>query len=73
MANIDGISTIKNAKGEITHVTIDIQKHQELIPLLQKMGALERPDFEKECERALSVEESLQRSLNFIDTLPWKK
>ncbi len=58
MARIAGIATKKNTKGEITHATINVQKHRALItPMLYELGIIEKGAFEEECEQAISLEE----------------
>jgi hypothetical protein len=58
MGRIAGIATRKNIKGEITHVTINVQKHRELIfPMLYELGVIEKSTFEKECEQAIPLED----------------
>lgn len=75
MARIAGIQFKDNARGVHTHVLIDLKKHGELImPLLQKIGAVEQDEFDKEwAEGGLTLEE-LRTSLHKkIKSLPWKK
>ncbi len=73
MARIAGVVTEKNAKGEITYVTINVKKHRAAImPLLEQMGVVEKTAFMKEFEKGLSVEEARKLSLRHIDEL-WKK
>lgn len=74
MPRIAGVTTQKNTRGEITHVTIDVKKHKEAItPVLYKMGVLEKTKFQKEFEKGVGVEEAFDRVLKFVRTLPWKK
>ena len=73
MARIAGVVTEKNAKGEITYVTINVKKHRAAImPLLEQMGVVEKTGFMKEIEKGLSVEAARKLSLKHIDEL-WKK
>lgn len=73
MTRIAGVVTEKNAKGEITYVTINVKKHKAVImPLLQQMGVIEKSDFMQEFEKGLSVKEARKLSLQHIDEL-WKK
>jgi hypothetical protein len=73
MAQIAGVSTLKNDKGDITHVTIDVKKHKEIItPVLRHLGVIGKTKFQKECEGGLSVEEAKKSSLKFIDEI-WGK
>ncbi len=74
MPRIAGITTKKNVKGKITHVTIDVQKHkQAIIPVLNQLGVIEKTEFQKDCEGAISIEEAREDTLNFVRSLPWKK
>lgn len=74
MPRIAGIATQKNIKGEITHVTINIKKHKEAItPLLRQLGIIEKSQFEKDCEKAISLEEFRQRVHAGIKNLQWGK
>lgn len=74
MARIAGIATQKNTKGEITHVTIDVKKHREIItPVLEKLGVIEKSKFVSEWENAISIEEFRERSIDFVKSLPWDK
>ena len=73
MARISGIATKKNTRGEITHVTFNVKKHQQVMPLLKELGVVSKTAFEKECERAMSVDEARTRTKEFVKSLPWKK
>jgi hypothetical protein len=57
MAVIAGVTTKKNTKGQITHVTVDVRKHKGLMPMFNEMGLLPKTAFQKECEDAISIEE----------------
>lgn len=51
MARVAGITTQKNTKGEITHVTINVKKHREAFgQILEEMGVLEKSDLQKKME-----------------------
>lgn len=69
-----GVQIKKNSKGEITHITIDVRKHKEALPFLNKIGVIE-DDFEKDWNSSdyLTVEEAKAQTLEFISKLPWKK
>jgi hypothetical protein len=71
MSRIAGIVTEKNAKGEITYVTINVKKHKAAImPFLENIGVVSKPKVEK--KEWLTVEEARALSLKHIDEL-WKK
>ena len=74
MAQLAGIVTKKNTKGEITHVTVDIKKHKEkFLPIFTEMGVIKKTKFQERCETAMTIEEARAKSIAFIKTLPWKK
>ncbi len=73
MARIAGITTQKNTKGEITHVTINVKKHQEVMPMLNKPGIVEKTKFQIECEEGISLDELDNRLTKHIENLPWEK
>ena len=72
MARVAGITTQKNTKGEITHVTIDLKKRKEVIPMLEELGVMEKTPFMQEFEKGITIEESRKRAHAKIDSL-WKK
>lgn len=73
MPRIAGITTEKNAKGEITFVTINVKKHREAImPVLQKMGVVEKSKFMQEFEKGVPVKEGFKIVKKHINDL-WKK
>lgn len=52
MPRIAGVTTEKNAKGEITYVTINVKKHKETImPFLEQIGVVEKGKFMQEFEK----------------------
>lgn len=73
MARIAGVATKKNIKGEITHVTINVQTHREIItPVLHQLGVLDKTKFQEECQSAISVEDFRKKIHGRINKL-WKK
>jgi len=73
MAQVAGISTQKNAQGDITHVTIDLSKHGEVFtPVLQQLGVIEKTPFQKEWDEAMSVEAFKEHQLKVVRSL-WSK
>jgi hypothetical protein len=74
MARIAGIQITKTLSGSIKSVTIDYKKHKDLVrPLLEKVGAVEEDEFEKEWKKGISIETSRKKVLDYIDTLKWEK
>ncbi len=43
MSGISGVITKTNSKGQLTHITIDVRKHQEAIRVLKELGLI--PEF----------------------------
>lgn len=73
MARIAGITTKKNVRGEITHVTFNVKKHHEAITsLLEQMGVIQKSKFMQEFEKGMTVEEARKSSHKFIKKL-WNK
>jgi hypothetical protein len=72
MAAIAGVTTKKNIKGQLTHVTIDVRKHKQVIPMFNELGLVPKTDFQKRCEAGVSIEEARQHSLKHIRSI-WKK
>ena len=55
MAQVAGITTKKNTKGELTHVTINVKKHKERItPMLEELGVVKKSTFKQEWDEALA-------------------
>ena len=61
MNQIAGITTKKNTLGQITHVTIDITKYKELLPVFNEMDLLLETDFQRECSDAITVDDFRKR------------
>lgn len=72
MSRIAGVTTKKDEKGKITHVTIDVKKQPEALPILREMGLIEMTRFEKECANGTPIEEVKDRLLNHVRKV-WKK
>ena len=73
MPRIAGVATQKNTKGEITHLTIDVKKHKDIVaPLLAQLGVKTPSKFEEDWERGISLEEARKNSHDFIRKM-WKK
>lgn len=73
MPRIAGIATQKNSKGELTHLTINVKKHKEMVaPLMMQLCPTEKTQFEKDWERGITIEEVRKKSHEFIRKM-WKK
>lgn len=73
MPRIAGVATQKNTKGEITHLTIDVKKHKDIVaPLLEQLGEKVKTKFDEDWERGITLEEARKNSHDFIRKM-WKK
>jgi hypothetical protein len=72
MAAIAGITTKKNTRGQLTHVTVDLRKHKEVIPMFNEIGLLPKTTFQIERENGITVNELKDSLLEQIDEL-WSK
>ncbi len=73
MSAISGITTKKNARGKITHVTVDVRKHKEVIPMFNEIGLIPKTKFQEQCEKGTPLEEARQELLAHVRSFPWKK
>jgi hypothetical protein len=72
MARIAGVATKKDTRGNVTHVTISTKKHPEAVDKLKELGLMEKTQFEKDSEGAISVEDFFKEMRKHIlDT--WQK
>lgn len=73
MIDIEGIETQINNKGEITHLTIDVEKHKDFVaPLLKQLGIKTLSKFEEDWNRGVPIEDARKQSHKFIKEM-WKK
>ncbi len=47
MPGLAGITMQKDTKGNLTHVTINLKKHKEVLPMLQQMSLIEKSELKK--------------------------
>lgn len=75
MARIAGVTTQKDTKGNLTHVTINLKKHKAVLPLLEQMGVIEKSELQKMMDSGkwFTIEEARAHTHEFIKKLPWKK
>jgi hypothetical protein len=73
MSAISGITTKKNARGQITHLTVDVRKHKEVIPMFNEIGLMPKTKFQEKCEKGTPLEEARQELLAHVRSFPWKK
>jgi hypothetical protein len=72
MAAISGVTTKKNVKGQLTHVTVDVKKHAAVIPMFKELGLLPKTTFQKERESGITLEQFRKNMHKRIDDL-WSK
>lgn len=72
MSQIPGVALLRNAEGQITHVTVDVQQHTAVLALLEEWNLLGKESFEDGIQNGYSIETSRQRSHDHIDRL-WQK
>jgi hypothetical protein len=72
MAAVAGITTQKNVKGQITHITIDVKKHAAIIPTFNELGLLPKSAFQKERKSGITLEEFRTNMHKRIDDLSSK-
>ena len=75
MATTKDIQYESDANGNPTFIKINLEKYgADLEPFLKKIGVLLPKDaFDLEFENSISSEEFLQKSIEKINSLPWKK
>jgi hypothetical protein len=71
MARIAGVTTQKDTRGNITHVTINTKKHPEAVGKLKELGLMEKTQFEKDFENGTAIEETRIELIEFVKGL-WK-
>ena len=69
MAALAGVKTIKNLRGEVTHITIDVKKHKDKMGQLTEMGLMPKSKFMEEWDAAKTIEQSKKEMLKLIDEL----
>jgi hypothetical protein len=72
MAAIAGVTTKKNAQGKITHITVDVRKHKEVIPMFNEIGLMPKTKFQEQCEKGTPIEEAFDEVKKHIKDL-WQK
>lgn len=73
MELIEGVVTQQNEQGDITYVTIDVQKHRSIItPVLEQLEVVKKLSVEEECAAGITVDELRKSLLQKVDEL-WQK
>ena len=68
MEDVTGIMFETDTTGQRTHVRIDLRRFGiQIMPFLVEIGAVEDDRFQKDWERALSVDEFKNEMFNRID------
>lgn len=73
MPRIAGVTTQKDARGNMTHVTINLKKHKEAIPVLQQLGLIEKDQFDIDFKEGLTLDQFTEEVTAHIKSMPWKK
>jgi hypothetical protein len=73
MASIAGVTTKKNAREQITHVTVDVRKHKEVIPMFNEIGLMPKTKFQEQCEKGTLADVARQELIAHVRSFPWKK
>jgi hypothetical protein len=71
IAAIAEVTTKKNARGQITHVTVDIRKHKEVIPMFNEIGLMPKTKFQEQCEKGTPADVARQELLRHVRSFPW--
>lgn len=71
MARIAGIQIEKDSKGRPAYARINLKKHPEALELLNKIGAIEENEFDREWKRGLTPEQFKEEMHRRIDN--WDK
>lgn len=69
MARIAGIKIEKDSKGRPAYARFNLKKHPEALELLNKIGAIEEDEFEREWNRRVSGNEVRKELHQHIDNL----
>jgi hypothetical protein len=73
MTTLEGIVVQVNDQGEITHLTLDVSKHKDILkPLLEEIEENRSRDFQNDLKRSISIEEARTISHNFVRKL-WQQ
>ena len=66
MKTAEGVSIQKNESGDFAYITIDLIKHKEALPALTALGLVQQSQFDVDFEKALSIDEAEQITLERI-------
>ncbi len=67
MAGITGVTTKKDAKGNLAEIRINTKKNPDAIGKLKSIGLIEKTPFEKKFEQAADVDEVFDRLIKHIE------
>ncbi|HEX3006885.1 MAG TPA: hypothetical protein VHO90_04655 [Bacteroidales bacterium] len=69
MARIPGVQIEKDSKGRPAYARFNLKKHPEALELLNKIGAIEEDEFEREWNRRVSGSKVRKELHEHIDNL----
>lgn len=72
MAKIAGVTTKRDTKWRLSEITINAIKHPDVVGRLKEMGLVEKSQFEKDCEKGITVDEARELSINHLRSI-WPK
>ncbi|MEO7312660.1 MAG: hypothetical protein ABIX01_19900 [Chitinophagaceae bacterium] len=75
MPRIAGVTTQKNTKGQITHITFNLKKHEEILtPVLKQLGVVQdKTKFQKDWNNGTPHHEVMDSLRDIATKWPWKK
>jgi BMFP domain-containing protein YqiC len=73
MIDIEGIETQTNKDGQITHLTLDVEKYKDILaPIMNQLALSEKEAFDNKWRKGISPEELKQNLHKRIEKL-WAK
>lgn len=66
METVEGVSIQKNENGDLAYITIDLLRHKEALPALTALGLVQQSQFDIDFEKALTIDEAEQITLERI-------
>lgn len=73
MIDIKGIETQSNLQGEITHITLEVEKYKDILePILEQLAQAQKTDFDKKWATGIGLEDARKKTHEYIRKM-WKK
>jgi hypothetical protein len=73
MIDIEGIEAQTNKDGQITHLTLDVEKYKDiLVPIMNQLALSEKEAFDNKWKKGISPEKLKQNLHKRIEKL-WAK